>query len=182
MMGRSNLDCEVKEVDVLRRLQTEIINKSRFGLNKLTWQLFEEVDLLENLLDEKGMFGGYRPSSELATVVSGYIQISNQKSNITLLQNIEKEEGEKMRKQFNLICCKLLTKLLRGHKKGGEMLKVKDKIMALNSSKDQLDDIYDMVNMFIIGQEQEQEEYQKRQSMRESLKKQIKIDKKGQFR
>jgi len=59
-------------------------------------------------------------SEELAPVIANYIQISNYKTTFTLLDHPDNEEAEILRKQFNFICCKLLTELLRGNNSKSE--------------------------------------------------------------
>ena len=46
------------------------------------------------------------------------------------------------------MCCKLLTKLLRYRREVKEMESVKEKMMALTASKDEIEDLYDMVTDF----------------------------------
>lgn len=70
----------------------------------------------------------------------------------TLLENIENEESEHLRKEFNLICCKLLTKLLKNKKVSEYEPEVKAKMKALTTSKDEFDVIYDMINNFFCSE------------------------------
>lgn len=87
MLGKDDFSFQNKEIEVLKRLEEEIINKSRFSMNKLSWELFEEVKFLENLIGDNGtgIISGYVPSNQIPNVVSNYIQISNHKSMFTLL-------------------------------------------------------------------------------------------------
>ena len=70
---------------MLKKLEEDIINKSRFNMNKLTWELYEEVKFLENLLGENGTVADFKPSPEIPTVVANYIQVSGHKSTFALL-------------------------------------------------------------------------------------------------
>lgn len=86
--------------------------------------------------------------------MSNHIQTANHKSTFSLLENIENEENEQLRKEFNLVCCKLLTKLLKSNKKGiDSLVGVKEKMIALTSSKDEIEDIYEMATNFYQTEE-----------------------------
>ena len=43
-----------------------------------------------------------------------------------------------MRKEFNLVCCRLLTKLMRNKRDINDMENVREKMMALTVSKDEI--------------------------------------------
>lgn len=81
-----------------------------------------------------------------------------------------------MRKEFNLVCCRLITKLLKNKPQKAnndvsvEMAQIKNKMIALTASKDEIDDIYDMINNFFMNEETVQEEHERRKSViRESM-------------
>jgi hypothetical protein len=181
-LGRGKVEDLFKEVEVLQRLEQDIINKSKFNMNKLSWELYEEVRFMENLLNDQGTIPGFRPSAEIPLVVSNYIQTSNRKCTFSLLENIENEESEQLRKEFNLVCCKLLTKLIRNNKHEKALAEVKHKMIALTSSKDEIEDIYDMVNCFFQTEEEIQEEHERRQStMRASRVEQEQLQRQIEF-